>query len=62
MASFNILHQIDSIQVPKEFYNTGIILEPITSSYPQFGSGGASQVITTKAIENFNLRNLNGGK
>ena len=43
-VSFNTLQIIDDIGVP---YG----LEPITQDFPQFGSGGATQVITHSKID-----------
>ena len=34
-------------------------LEPITPSYPQFGAGGGTQVITNTKITEFTLGELN---
>jgi hypothetical protein len=59
---FDTLHQFDSIQIPTTHWNEGVNLEPFTSSYPEFGIGGATQVITTKPIENFTLNPLRGVK
>jgi hypothetical protein len=57
-GSFDTLHQFDNISIPRENWNRGINPEPITKSYPEFGSGGGSQVITNKPIENFELKPL----
>jgi hypothetical protein len=59
---FDTLHQFDSIQILTTHWNEGVNLEPFTSSYPEFGIGGATQVITTKPIENFTLNPLSGAK
>ena len=43
---FNTLQIIDDISVPNSEWGLGKSLEPITYSYPEYGPGGATQVIT----------------
>lgn len=49
-ASFDTLQVIDDIRVPNGMWGQAKHLEPLTKDFPQFGSGGASQVITNKPI------------
>ncbi|AEY67515.1 hypothetical protein Clo1100_3377 [Clostridium sp. BNL1100] len=49
-ASFDTLQVIDDIRVPNGKWGQARHLEPLTKDFPQFGSGGASQVITNKPI------------
>jgi hypothetical protein len=39
-------------------WNRGKNLEPVTKSFPEFGSGGATQVITNKLINNYKIKEL----
>ena len=55
---FDTLDHIDSISIPKENWNRGKNLEPVTKSFPVFGSGGATQVITNKLINNYKIKEL----
>ncbi|MBY0425712.1 MAG: hypothetical protein K2Q22_08760 [Cytophagales bacterium] len=51
---FNTLQVIDNIQVPfGRGNNPAYALEPIISTYPEFGRGGATQVITSSPIVNY---------
>ena len=57
-VSFDTLQIIDDISVPYGIWGKASYLEPITRDFPQFGSGGATQVIThsrikIKAITNY---------
>jgi len=58
---FNALQIIDDISIPNGAWNTNGIPEPITNTYPKYGSGGATQVITNKPIKKFELKELNNG-
>lgn len=58
IAKFDTLQIIDNIQIPKTYWNTGSSLEPITSSFPSLGSGGATQAITNTPIKNFILNEI----
>jgi hypothetical protein len=55
-AQFDTLQIIDDISIPGGKWNTSPIPEPITSTYPKFGSGGATQTITTTPIKNYTLQ------
>ena len=54
-ATFNTL-QLENFQVPTGRWNTTSIPEPITTTFPEFGEGGASQVITTTPIKTYTLQ------
>ena len=49
-VSFDTLQIIDDISVPYGNWGKASYLEPITIDFPQFGSGGATQVITHSQI------------
>ena len=49
-ASFDTLQVIDDIKVPNGNWGKADYLEPLTNDFPQFGQGGATQVITNKRI------------
>ena len=50
-VSFDTLQIIDDISVPYGNWGKASYLEPITTDFPQFGSGGATQVITHSRIK-----------
>lgn len=50
-VSFDTLQIIDDISVPHGNWGKASYLEPITTDFPQFGSGGATQVITHSRIK-----------
>ena len=50
-VSFNTLQIIDDIHVPNGMYGASSILEPLAVDFPQFGAGGATQVITYSPIQ-----------
>lgn len=50
-VSFDTLQIIDDISVPYGNWGKASYLEPITTDFPQFGSGGATQVITHSPIK-----------
>ena len=50
-VSFDTLQIIDDISVPYGNWGKASYLEPITTDFPQFGSGGATQVITHSKIK-----------
>lgn len=50
-GEFDTLQVIDNIHVPTTLGNTTDVLEPITSAYPEFGSGGAQQLMTNNEIK-----------
>lgn len=50
-GEFDTLQVIDNIRIPLEKGGKGPFLEPITKSYPEFGTGGYRQVITNSEIK-----------
>ncbi len=50
-VSFDTLQIIDDISIPHGNWGKASYLEPITVDFPQFGSGGATQVITHNKIK-----------
>ena len=50
-ASFDTKQILDDIHIPKNNWNKGNELEPFTKSYPNYGSGGATQAITRSEIK-----------
>ena len=50
-GEFDTLQIMDNVYVPKEAGDTGKILEPITSYYPEYGKGGYPQLKTNSVIE-----------
>ena len=50
-VSFDTLQIIDDISIPYGNWGKASYLEPITKDFPQFGSGGATQVITHSKIK-----------
>lgn len=57
-VSFNTLQIIDDISVPYGNWGKASYLEPITTDFPQFGSGGATKVITHSPINIDNITRL----
>lgn len=49
-GEFDTLQIIDDIHIPLERGGVGPKLEPITRSYPEFGTGGYTQVKTSSNI------------
>ena len=49
-VSFDTLQIIDDISIPYGDWGRASYLEPITQDFPQFGAGGATQVITHSEI------------
>ncbi len=58
-GEFNTLQIMDNIYVPKAVGDTGDLLEPITSYYPQYGKGGYSQ-LKTNSVTKFNKVDMIG--
>jgi len=54
-ATFDTLQFIDDARIPGGFWNKSPFPEPITSTLPQFGKGGATQAITDTPIWNYSL-------
>lgn len=59
VATFDTLQIMDDINIPKEKWGMSVNLEPITSSFPDLGSGGATQVTTKTNIKDYTLKELN---
>ena len=57
-VSFNTLQIIDDISVPYGNWGKASYFEPITKDFPQFGPGGATQVITHSPINIDNIIRL----
>ena len=57
-GEFDTLQAIDNMYVPTTQGNTTNIPEPITFSYPQFGSGGAYQLRVDKVIKYKNVKKI----
>ncbi len=57
-VSFNTLQIIDDISVPYGNWGKASYFEPITTDFPQFGPGGATQVITHSPINIDNITRL----
>ncbi len=49
-VSFDTLQIIDDINIPYGKWGEALYLEPITKDFSEFGSGGATQVITHSEI------------
>lgn len=47
---FDTKQMLSDIQIPKGQWGKAGYLEPITNDFPQFGSGGATQAVTTQPI------------
>jgi hypothetical protein len=54
-ATFDTL-QLQDLAIPGERWNTSAVPEPIITSFPEFGKGGATQAITNTPIQNFTLK------
>ena len=57
-VSFDTLQIIDDIEVPHGDWGKASYLEPITQDFPEFGAGGATQVITHSEIKIDNITSL----
>lgn len=49
-VEFDTLQVVDDIQVPRGKWGEADYLEPLTSDYPEFGQGGASQIIFNNKV------------
>ena len=49
-GSFDTLQIIEDIRVPNGKWGKANWLEPVTTDFPEYGSGGATQVITNQKI------------
>jgi hypothetical protein len=50
-VSFDTLQLINDLKIPTGNWNTTTILEPITNTFPKWGSGGGTQAITNQPIQ-----------
>lgn len=50
-VSFDTLSLIPDLKIPTGEWNTSTVPEPLTSTFPQYGSGGGTQAITTQPIK-----------
>ncbi|MEJ2046290.1 MAG: hypothetical protein P8X89_23785 [Reinekea sp.] len=50
-VGFDTLQIIDSLKIPDEKWNSNGRPEPLTSTFPEWGSGGATQAITNAPIK-----------
>jgi hypothetical protein len=50
-VSFDTLPLINDLTIPTGKWNTTTILEPITNTFPEWGTGGGSQAITNQPIQ-----------
>jgi len=55
VAKFDTLQIAQDLKVPTTKWNTTTTPEPFTNSYPQFGSGGATQAITNTPISSVSV-------
>jgi len=60
-GTFDTLQVVDDLKIPKGDWGKSSHLEPITETNPKFGSGGATQAVTSKEIKLDRLENLSGG-
>lgn len=61
-VEFDASQLVDKVEIPKGKWNSAEYYEVITRSYPDFGSGGASQFITQSEITIKRLVNLKTGE
>jgi hypothetical protein len=54
-ATFDTLQLVNDLTIPTGQWNTTSIPEPLTSTFPEFGSGGGTQAITTTPILGFRI-------
>ena len=50
-VTFDTLPLIPDLKIPTGEWNTSTVPEPLTSTFPQYGSGGGTQAITTQPIK-----------
>ena len=62
VAEFSSSQILDDIRFPRAKFNNASYIEVLTRSYPEFGSGGASQFITQDQIKLKRLVNLKTGE
>ncbi len=55
-ATFDTLQIIDDLSVPTGRWGTSSIMEPITTTFPEYGIGGATQATTKTPILNYTLQ------
>jgi RHS repeat-associated protein len=61
VATFDTLPYLDSLQIPREYQNTGLFPEPLTTSYPGLGQGGGTQAIINLTLNPIIVRPLPTG-
>jgi|GEM_PF-3244127 len=61
-VEFDTLQNINDYEIPMGGHGAADYKEPFTQDFPQFGSGGASQVITTGAVDASQINNLITGE
>jgi|SRR6185312_2919421 len=54
-ATFDTLQIANDLTIPGGRWGESPIPEPITSTFPEYGSGGATQAITTSPIQNYTM-------
>jgi Zn-dependent protease with chaperone function len=59
---FDTKQVLDDVKIPNGKWNTADYLEPITVDNPRFGSGGATQAISSKTIRATRITDLKNGK
>jgi len=57
-ASFDTLQLMDDLTIPGGRWGASSIPEPFTSTFPEFGSGGATQAVTNTPIQNYTLQSF----
>ena len=62
VAEFDAAQIIDDVSFPMGNFNSASYKEVVTRSYPNFGTGGGSQFITTSEIKISRLKNLATGE
>lgn len=61
-ASFDVLQLVPDLKIPTGRWNTTTTLEPITSTFPEYGLGGGTQAITNLPISINGYGQLSKGK
>ncbi|MRJ09128.1 hypothetical protein EDL99_09680 [Ornithobacterium rhinotracheale] len=61
-AEFDATQLVDKVSFPRGKWNNTEYIEVLTRSYPNFGSGGASQFVTQSPIKLKRLVNLKTGE
>lgn len=61
-ATFDTLQLLDDLRIPTGRWNTLEVPEPVTRTFPEWGSGGGSQSITNSVIRIDRINELNASK